>query len=101
MFGFGLTSFLLLFVGIKTSKEHFAMQTFFTIVGLYFIIMTIGIAETVAASSGLSEGTITIVRSGVTVISYAVYIFIFYFMLNFLVNVLSGVLPTKKMKRRW
>lgn len=92
-------SFFFLGIKVQPSKEFSMLkngiQTLFLILGMFLLVLDIGMAETIAVSSGVSENTQSSIGTGVLVVSYAIYIVIVLLMLSYLISTLWLMLPGK------
>jgi len=92
---FGAITFLtgmFFFLGLRVqpTKEFSllknGMQMAFFIIGFFLLLLDIGIAETIAVSSGISENTFNLMTTAIQVLSRVIYVVIFLLVLSFLVS---------------
>lgn len=96
---FTISIFFILGFKIQPNKEFSlmknGMQILFMNMGLWLLILDMGIAETVAVSTGVSENTLDLVHTGISVVSYGIYFIMVLLMLSYLVSVLWAMVPEK------
>ena len=106
MFAVAFITGMFLFLGlrIQTTNEFSlfknGMQTLLIILGLFMLLLNMGMAETISVNSGLSENTQNIIGTGIVVVSYGIYLIIFLMMASFLVTALLKMNIFAKEKRR-
>jgi hypothetical protein len=96
--GMGIVAVIFLVLSMQFSKQHPAMQTLFMLVGLYLLILLLGLTNSIAQSSGAGLGTIKSIETGLTIITWVIYVFMVYFFMLFLYNVLMGMLPKNRFR---
>jgi len=92
--------FFFLGMRVQPAKEFSmlknGMQTAFFIIGFWLLLLNVGMAETIAVSSGVSENTFNMITTSIQVLSWVVRIVMFLLFLSFLVSTLFLLVPSKR-----
>lgn len=97
---FSTGMFFFLAMKVQPSKEFSmlknGLQVLFFFVGFWMLILTAGMAETIAVSAGVSENTWNLVQQNIRVLNWVVYITMFFLFLSYLISALWLLLPSKR-----
>ncbi|NIO19594.1 MAG: hypothetical protein GTN76_02310 [Candidatus Aenigmarchaeota archaeon] len=105
----GIISIVLLFFGFRIGsretiegiKERFFMSAIkltFVMIGMWLILLSIGLAVATVESSGASETVVSLSNRVLIVVTYGIYLFMVIFFLGFLYTVLMTLAESGKRK---
>lgn len=102
---FGAVSFstiMFFFLGMRVqparefSMLKNGMQTLFFLVGFWLLLLTVGMADAVAISAGLSEGVTNLIETNLVVLTNVIYIVMVLLFLSYIISALWLLLPWGK-----